>query len=60
MTVPQSLKYGDYVKVVSGFFKGFHVTVLCRSYGDEIQIQYSQGRFGKWILKENDHDLRLR
>ena len=59
MTVPESVKCGDYVKVVSGLFKGVYATVLGKSYGDEVEIQYFQERFGKRILKENDIDSRL-
>ena len=59
MIVPESLKCGDYIKVVSGLFKGLYATVLGKSYGDEVEIQYFQERFGKRILKENDIDSRL-
>ena len=59
MTVPESLKCGDYVKVFSGLFTELYATVLGKSYGDEVEIQYFQERFGKWILTENDIDSRL-
>ena len=36
MATSESLRCGDYVKVVSGLFKGFHATVLGKSYGNEV------------------------
>ena len=59
MAISESLKCGDYVKVVSGLFKGFYATVLGKSYGGEVEIQYFQEKYGKWVLKENDIDSRL-
>ena len=51
-------KTGDYVKIVKGSFNGLYATVLGESYGDEIEIQYFEKKFGKWIVKDKDVDSR--
>ena len=53
-----SLKVGEYVKVIKGLFSGLYATVLGKSYGDELEIQYFENSFGKYILKDNDIDSR--
>ena len=37
---------------------GLYVTVLGNSYGDELEIQYFENSFSKYILKDNDIDSR--
>ena len=54
----ENLHMGDYVKIVSGLFKGYYATVLGESYGEEKEIQYFEEKFGKWILKDGDIDSR--
>ena len=52
------LKTGEYVKIVKGSFAGLYATLLGESYGNEVEIQYFEKKFGKWIVKDRDVDSR--
>ena len=47
----KDFQIGDSVKIVTGLFQGYYATILGRSYGDELEIQYFEEKYGKWILK---------
>lgn len=36
-----------------------YATVKDNSYGDEVEIQYLEKKFGKWVLKPGDLDSRM-
>ena len=55
----EPLQIGGYVKVKNGLFKGLYTTIIDTSYGDESEIRYFELKFGKWVLKDGDIDLRL-
>ena len=49
---------GHHVKIIKGSFIGLYATVTGESYGDEVEIQYFEPKFGKWILRDNDMESR--
>ena len=56
LTDRNKIQPGCYVKIVNGLFSGFYATITNKSYGDELEINYFQKQYGKWILKDGDLD----
>ena len=52
------IKVGDFVNIIKKPFDGLYAVVVNVSYGDELEIQYCEKRYGKWVLKEGDVDSR--
>ena len=54
----KAIEVNDFVKIINKPYKGFYVTVTCKSYGNEWEIQYFKKTFDKYVLKEGDIDSR--
>ena len=46
------------VKIINKPYRGFYAIVICKSHGNEWQIQYFKKTFDKYVLKEGDIDSR--
>ena len=54
----KTLECGDFVKIVNVSFLGYYAMILDCSYGDEWEVQYSEIKYGKWVLQGGDLDSR--
>ena len=52
------LKKGDCVLIKKGQFMGYYAMVTDDSFCDELEIQYFERKFGKYVLKPLDLDSR--
>ena len=53
-----NINIGYHVKIISQPYVGLYAVVINESYGDEMEIQYFEEKYGKWVLKDGDLDSR--